>query len=604
LISPDKIEQVKDANDIVEVLSDYLQMKKAGSNFKALCPFHQEKTPSFMVSPAKQIFHCFGCHAGGNVFTFMQKIENIPFVESVKLLAKRAGIELDYAKSDIKYSEKEKLIEINKEALVFFFEAGKKSEKTARYLESRGIKPDAVEEFRLGYAPDGNALFAHLRSKGYSEEFIIKSWLCQKKEYGIIDAFRDRLIFPILNIYGEPIAFGARVFGDAMPKYINSAETAVYIKGKNLYNLNNAKKYKENYMAVVEGYMDAITLYSGGIKNVVATLGTAMTADQARLLKRHVSKIVMAYDMDDAGITGAMRGGEIAFSEGLEVKIASYSGAKDPDEFIKKNGAVALQGRLQAAAGLIEYRADYLRSKGDINNPYYKETVLKELAGLLNKTDNLVVKNDGIGKISDKTGISPEIVKQYVDLRPEEMEDAKAGLSEADLFRKKGDDMAERGILGCALDAFGREDEAVILKHLFSRRGLSGVQYQDFTNPVFAKVLEKIEGYFNAGEKDTLKKVELDYMEDDEATKTIAEVLGEESSRARTNASQDTDTAMQVINDCFLRMEKEKIRKKVNSLQAEIRKSEQENDTAKLNALVREKQQLQKILKQRGEEFE
>ena len=238
MIPQDKIEQIKDANDIVEVLSDYLQVKKSGSNYKAICPFHQEKTPSFMISPAKQIFHCFGCHAGGNVFTFLQKVENISFIESVKILAKRAGIELDYQKSDINYSEKEKLLEINKEALVFFSEALKKSEKTKKYAAERGIKDDVIEEFKLGYAPDNGALYAHLRAKGYAEDFIVKSWLCQKKEYGVIDAFRDRLIFPIFNIYGEPIAFGARVFDNSLPKYINSAETSVYYKGKNLFLLS------------------------------------------------------------------------------------------------------------------------------------------------------------------------------------------------------------------------------------------------------------------------------------------------------------------------------------------------------------------------------
>ena len=604
MIPQDKIEQIKDANDIVEVLSDYLQVKKSGSNYKAICPFHQEKTPSFMISPAKQIFHCFGCHAGGNVFTFLQKVENISFIESVKILAKRAGIELDYQKSDINYSEKEKLLEINKEALAFFCEALKKSEKSKKYAAERGIKDDVIEEFKLGYAPDGGALYAHLKSKGYAEDFIIKSWLCQKKEYGIIDAFRDRLIFPIFNAYGEPIAFGARVFDNSLPKYINSAETPVYYKGKNLYNLNNAKKYKEDYITVVEGYMDAITLYAAGIKNVVATLGTAMTGDQARLLKRHVSRIVIAYDMDDAGRNGAARGSEIAFAEGLEVRIASYRDAKDPDEFLKKNGADALKKCLDNAAGIIEYRADLLRSKTDMNNPYEKEKALKALAELLNRTDNIVVKNDGINRIAAQLGLSPEIVKRYVTFTPEEAAEAQVALSEHDAFRKKGDDMAERNIAGCALDVMGKDDEKVILKHLVNKREMSGIAFMDFKNQVYGRLLEKIEGYFKTETAGILQKIQMDYIEDADMTAAIAGIIGEEASRPKKSGSHDTDKAMQVLDDCFSHMEMEKLGSRAGMLKLDIKKAEAQKDESGVRALQKELILIEKKLDQRGEDFE
>ncbi len=602
MIPQEKIEQIKDANDIVEVLSEYLQVKKAGGSYRALCPFHQEKTPSFMISPAKQIFHCFGCHAGGNVFTFIQKIENISFIESVKILAKRSGIELENFRPSPGYEERDRILEINREAMNFFTQSLSKSKKALDYAASRGISAEASAEFKLGYAPEGAALYQHLKARGFDDGLILKSWLCKKGDYGIQDSFRDRLVFPILNIYGEPVAFGARVFGDGVPKYINSAETPIYTKGRHLYNLNNAKKAREGYMVVVEGYMDAVTLYSGGIKNVVATLGTAMTEEQAKLLKRYSSVCVMAYDMDEAGVSGAMRGGEIAFGEGLEVRIASYIGAKDPDEFIKKNGAEALKERFDKSEPLVQYKAEYLKANGDIKNPYYREKAIKEMVSLLEKTDNVIVRNDGIRKSAEILDVPPEIAAGYLKSGTSAVqESASVNPEKGGLSREKGVIAAERAIAACGLYALGREDEQVTLRHMISRREATGTRFEDFTGKLYARIIEAIETRFKAGDKDIVRRIQLDFIDDTELSRLSAELLAEAGAFG---SFKDTDTVMRVIDDCYGRLERERARMLAEGIQEKIRKAEAAGDMELVMKLVAEKQQAQKILKQRGGEFE
>ena len=414
MISPDKIEQVKNASDIVEVIGGYLTLKKAGANYKANCPFHQEKTPSFVVSPEKQIYRCFGCGEGGNVFTFLQRLENFSFVDSVKFLAKRAGIEVEDARFSVNSGEKDKLISANKEALEYYREMFLKSEKAKAYAAGRLIDDATAEDFKVGYSPHEGGLAARLKEKGYTEDDMLKSWLAAKGNYGLYDVFRDRFMFPIFNIYGDVIAFGGRVFDDSNPKYINSRETSVYTKGRNLYNLNNARKHASSgEIIIVEGYMDCITVYAAGIKNTVATLGTAMTQDQAKLLKRYAERAVIMYDMDDAGRQGAIRAGDNLFAEGVDACVVSFDGVKDPDDYIKKNGVAALSERIKAAAPFMEYRIEWMKKQGDIRNPYYKEKVIKELAGLVEKSSSAVVAESAIKLITDKLQISRETASAY-----------------------------------------------------------------------------------------------------------------------------------------------------------------------------------------------
>jgi len=599
MIPPDKIEEIKNAHDIVDIVSEHLTLKRAGRNFKANCPFHQEKTPSFIVSPEKQIYHCFGCGKGGNVFSFIQEMENVPFIESVKMLAQRAGIAIDYDEPGVKAGEKEKILEINREALKFFRESFRSSPKAAEYVKKRGISPEAAEEFRLGFAPENNTLFKYLKSKGFREEYMVKSFLVSRKGNELVDIFKRRIIFPIFNTYGDPIAFGGRVIDDSLPKYINSSETPLYVKGRNLYNLNNARRYREEEIVIVEGYTDAISLYMQGFKNVVASLGTAFTPGQAKLFKRFAQRAVIVYDMDEAGRKGAERAGEILFSESVETRVADYSGAKDPDEFIEKFGAESLKEKISSAASYVDFRIDRAKKGGDINNGYYKEKVIKELTAVIEKTDNLIVKNDSVKKMIEKLDVPHEVLKGYMKGQAGAVKDVEEKFGHEKFLKSRGIDLAERTLLRTALEAFGKDDEAVILRHLVNKREETGVLYSDFRNDIFGELLEKIESHHKKEEREILKKIEMDYIQNSGVNSVLSELLAEIMERKDSSAD-----IVQVIDDCFNRIRKEKAKVKVAELNGKIADAEKSGDSEELNRLLSEKQELQKILKQRGEDFE
>ncbi|HPD18546.1 MAG TPA: toprim domain-containing protein, partial [Candidatus Goldiibacteriota bacterium] len=451
---------------------------------------------------------------------------------------------------------------------------------------------------------DGNGLFLRLKEKKIPEDLILKSWLCNKKGANYSDIFRDRLIFPIFNIYSEPIAFGGRVFDNSLPKYINSADTQLYSKGKNLYNLNNARKSSDGFLILVEGYMDAIKLFSHGIKNVVASLGTALTDDQMKILKRYTSKIVVLYDMDDAGRKSAIRAGEIGFKSGIEMLVAHYEGAKDPDDFIRQKGVEAMNGVIKGAVPFINYRIDFYKLKGDIKNSYYKEKVLNEMADLIASMDNLIVKSDSIKKVSQMLSIDETIVEKYVNRKNKKVSGMeKQPEISIDLKpRMKLIDMAEKTILQSAIICLGTKNEGMILKHIFSTMKLADVDYLKFNNEIYSGILAKIEEYFNKKEGDILNKLQMDYIEDEKIINLFSELLSEEYSYKK-----DVDNItkiVQIVNDCVEKIENEKINEKVTSLQYQIEKAEKADDYEAVSNLLKEKQRLIKIIKRRGDDVE
>lgn len=417
--SDELIDEIRNRNDIVDVISQYVVLKRSGRNFFGLCPFHKEKSPSFSVSPDKQIFHCFGCGVGGNVFHFVSKIENISFREALETLSEKAGVELPTLESDADnklINLKSKVYEINKCAAEFYHEnLYKPNAKPAQeYVKKRKMDNATLKNFMIGYSNNSyNELYNILKEKGFTEEEILASSLVNKtKEGKFIDRFRGRLMFPIQDVRNRVIAFGGRVLDDSKPKYINSPENIVYSKGRHLFGLNVAKKYenKMKKIIIVEGYMDAISLHQRGIHNVVASLGTAMTDAQGHLLRNNSEQVVIGYDSDGAGQAATMRGLEILQSMGCDIRILQIEGAKDPDEYVVKYGPERFLKQVDNAISLVEYKVKVLKNSLDIEQPNDKIKFLKEIAKVLSKIDNDIEKEVYADKISKEYKVSKEAI--------------------------------------------------------------------------------------------------------------------------------------------------------------------------------------------------
>lgn len=414
--SEELIEEIRANNDIVDVISQYVILKRSGRNFFGLCPFHKEKSPSFSVSPDKQIFHCFGCGVGGNVIHFVSKIENLDFKDTLELLANRANIELptlSNSQDDKKAILKAKVYQVNEEAAKFYHENLYKptSKPAQEYIKKRKLDNKTLKSFMIGYSGKFDELYRLLKSKGFGDEEILASSLVNKTEDGkYIDRFRKRLMFPIQDVRGRVIAFGGRVLDDSKPKYINSPENIVYSKGRNLFGLNIAKKSDTKKIIIVEGYMDAISLYQRGITNVVASLGTALTEQQGWLLRKSCEQVIIGYDADGAGQAATLRGLEILQNMGCDIRILQIYGAKDPDEFVIKYGPERFLKCVDNAISLVEFKVKTLRQGLDIENTNDKIKFLNQIAKILANVDNNIEKEIYIDKISEEYGISKEAI--------------------------------------------------------------------------------------------------------------------------------------------------------------------------------------------------
>lgn len=415
-ISEEILEKVKEQNDIVDVISERVRLKKSGRNFTGLCPFHNEKSPSFSVSQEKQIYKCFGCGEAGNVISFVMKDRNMAFLDAVKYLADRANISLGIeSKEKNKNAErKEILYKVNVEAAKFFFSNLMNTPSAKEYFLNRGIKEETIKRFGLGFAKDGwNNLIFHLRKLGVKDDIMEAAGLISvNREKGKkYDRFRNRVMFPVFDYRGKVIGFGGRVLDDSKPKYLNSPETLVFQKGTNLYGLNFALKHnmKERYFVIVEGYMDLITLHQYGITNVVASLGTALTINQARLLKRYADKVVISYDADVAGQMATLRGLEVLRTAGFDVRVLQIPQGKDPDEFVRSNGKEAFLKLINAAEPLIDYRIkkaeEGINFKDSQSIIIYAQKVMEIIADL-----NPIEKDVYIKKASENTGIKEQLL--------------------------------------------------------------------------------------------------------------------------------------------------------------------------------------------------
>ena len=414
--SDELLDEIKSKNDIVDIVSQYVVLKRTGRNYMGLCPFHKEKSGSFCVSPDKQIFHCFGCGVGGNVFHFISKIENLNFKESVEMLANRAGVELPVSGNfeDDKLAKlKSRVYEVNKCAAEFYHENLYKptAKPGQEYVKKRHLDNKTLKAFKIGYSGRFNELYTELKSKGFTEEEILASCLVNKNPDGkFIDRFRNRLMFPIFDTNERVIAFGGRVLDDSKPKYINSPEDIVYSKGRHLFAFNIARKYNSKTIIMVEGYMDAVSLHQRGIHNAVASLGTALTEAQGRLLRRSCEKVIIGYDADGAGQAATLRGLEILQNLGCDIRILQIEGAKDPDEFVVKYGPERFQMYVDKAISLVEFKVKMLKKSLDLDNVNDKIKFLNEVAKIVAKVENSMEREVYVDKISLEYKVSKDAI--------------------------------------------------------------------------------------------------------------------------------------------------------------------------------------------------
>ena len=421
--SDEIIEEVRQTNDIVDIISQYVHLKRSGRNYFGLCPFHNEKSPSFSVSPDKQIFHCFGCGVGGNVFTFLTKIEGINFVEAVQTLAERSNIQLPTLESggdNAKEILKSKVLKVNEFAANYYHENLYKPESkiAQEYVKKRRLTNETLKAFQIGFSGSFDELYKQLKAQGFEEREILESGLVNRNERGqYIDRYRNRLMFPICDARGRVIAFGGRVLDDSKPKYINSPENVVYSKGRHLFGLNVAKKSKDikQRLLIVEGYMDVISLHQRGITNVVAPLGTALTQNQGYLLRNNTEQIVLSFDSDEAGQTAKVRAMEILQNMGCDIRVLQMEGAKDPDEYIIKYGNARFQNLVEKAISVIEFKVKLLKQNLNLENTNDKIKFLNEIAKLIAKVDNTIEREVYIEKIADSYDISKEAIYAEVN---------------------------------------------------------------------------------------------------------------------------------------------------------------------------------------------
>ncbi|MBR5453822.1 MAG: DNA primase, partial [Clostridia bacterium] len=415
------IEEIKFRNNIEDVISSYVTLKRAGSNMNGLCPFHSEKTPSFTVFTSSQNFYCFGCGAGGDVITFIMRAENLEYPDAVEFLAKRVGIEIPKDNEPVSRGpSRTRIIDMNRDAARFFHsqlytEAGKVGLEYLR--NSRQLSDSVIKRFGLGFAPDSfGALTDHLRSKGYTEEELLSGFMCGKgkKNGRLYDYFRGRVMFPIIDVAGNVIAFGGRVMDDSVPKYLNSSDTPAFKKSRNLFALNYAKNNAEEHIILCEGYMDVIALHAAGFSSAVATLGTAITSEQARIISKYTKKVIISYDSDAAGQRAADKAIKLLTEAGCEVKVLKMNGAKDPDEYIKKFGAAKFKELLSGSRGRFDFKVDSVLAAHDITLPDEKIKASEELCKIAAEAYSEAEREVYIGRIAEVLSLPRESIRADV----------------------------------------------------------------------------------------------------------------------------------------------------------------------------------------------
>lgn len=577
------IEEVRTRNDIVEVISGYVRLQKKGSNYFGLCPFHNEKSPSFSVSPGKQMYYCFGCGAGGNVITFLMEYENQTFPEAVRTLAQRAGIALPEADDSKEArqadSRRAKLLEINKEAAKYFYYQLRTERGSVgmEYLRKRELSDETMNHFGLGYANKySNDLIQYLKSKGYSEDLIRDAGLCNVDEkHGMYDKFWNRVMFPIQDINHRVIGFGGRVMGDGKPKYLNSPETEIFDKSRNLYGLNFARTSRKGNVILCEGYMDVIAMHQAGFTQAVASLGTAFTSGQASLLRRYANEILLSYDSDGAGVNAALRAIGILKEAGMTGRVINLEPYKDPDEFIKALGGEEFQKRLDHAENSFFFELRQLQKNYDLSDPEQKTAFHREIARKLCIFSEEVERENYIEAVAQKYHIGFENLRRLVETYA-----AQTGLAQPVIRPKSGVQKKNTAAEGI------KNSQKLLLTWLVEQPQLyrqisKYISPKDFTEGLYEKVADRL---FEELEQGNINPASIISMfEEEEDQREAASLFHTKLERLESTAEQE-----KALHDIVCAVKR-------NSYERDS--AQLGTDVAALNRVIAGKKQLEELAK-------
>ncbi|OGP57386.1 MAG: DNA primase [Deltaproteobacteria bacterium RBG_13_52_11b] len=579
--SEDKVSEIRERSNILEVVSDYVTLKKAGKNHRGLCPFHSEKTPSFMVNEEKQIFHCFGCGAGGNVFTFLMKAGNLTFPQAVEELAKRYGIRLPSREPSPaqkrEVEKKEVLFQINRIACDYFHDLltrRREGEIGRRYLSQRGAKDEMIEEHRLGYAPDAwNGLVGHLQEKKVRLEFASELGLIfPKKKGGWYDAFRGRILFPIFDVHGRIVGFGGRLIGQGEPKYLNSPESTIYHKGEILYGLQAAKSsiQEKDSVMIAEGYFDLLALHQNGFKQSVATLGTALTPHHIRTLKRYTKNLVTLFDSDEAGAKANLRSLPLFLEEEVAAKAIFLPKGQDPDEFLRKGNSKEFERRAAGAVPLIDFFFEWLLKNHDMKSIEGKVKVAQEGLGMIGRIPNPIRRNFYKKALAERLNVPQSF------------------LDEAPSSRKTGSFEEGKASKTEVLERLPRSEEMVVGLMLHHPEWIPTISetgiLQEFENPALKRMADVLKDLFE-------KKGKLDISEamgsvDDPVRDGLSRLLFQQSDPAAAGSPE------RILKDCIQSIRKKKLRRDEGELLKKIREAEGGQGGNGLDALLMKRQEL------------
>lgn len=607
-IPEDKIEEIRNAVDIVDYINQIVPLRKVGRNYVGLCPFHAEKTPSFTISPDKQLYHCFGCGAGGNIFNFVMQFEKVSFFEAVKKVAEYAGIELPKPEKKEKWggTEFEELYEANQFAKEFFVRNLMKTtegKKAIEYLYKRGINDATIKNFELGYSPEQwDALVRYAIKQNFSLELLEKAGVIARREDGAYyDRFRGRIIFPIFSITGRIIAFGGRRLKDDenMPKYINSPETKIYTKGKVLYGLYQGKEAirKKEYAILVEGYMDCISLFQAGIENVVASGGTALTEEQVRLISNYTNTIYFLYDADSAGAKAMMRGIDLILAHGLDVYIVKLPEGEDPDSFIKKNPVSEFNKLIENAVNFVEFKALTYQQLGKFDDPNVKVKAIRSLVESISKIPDELKRNVFIREISLKYGIPERLLANEVELsllrnrRELASKEANSQAHESFVISKfKNIPAEERDLSKILLEA-----NEIVLKFVFEYVKLGDIT-NEYVKLIYQKTYEMFQesngDYKKPDVNELLNKAESDEFRSFLTNIALSKYEVSQFWSERKGFEDETEELWKAVNDVLTRFYLRKIQKIELDLTEKIKEAEESGDEPRLLELLAKKSEI------------